>query len=214
MHVIAENWPYLTKAALETIWLSVVSIAISVTLGTPIGVLSAFGVKPVVVLNQIGVLLVRGIPVLVVLYFMFFSLPLIKLYIDAYSTAVISLSLYFTFFVSEVVRGAVAAVPRGQIEAGKSIGLSFWERALLIVLPIASRAALPPLINVSITVVKATAYASVISAWELASASSEVAQRTVAPFQVYGFALFLYFLICFALTRLASVAENKLAFKH
>jgi len=48
----------------------------------------------------------------------------------------------------------------------------------------------------------------------LASASSEVAQRTVAPFQVYGFALFLYFLICFALTRLASVAENRLAFKH
>ena len=214
MHIILENWPYLTKAALETVWLSAVSIAISLVLGTPIGVLAAFDVKPVVVLNQIGVLLVRGIPVLVIIYFTFFSLPLIGFYIDAYSTAVIALSLYFTFFVSEVVRGPVAAVPRGQIDAGKSIGLSFWKRTRLIVLPIASRAALPPLINVSITVVKATAYASVISAWELASASNEVAQRTVAPFQVYGFALFLYFLICFALTRLAGVAENRLSFKH
>src|SRR5579875_3691873 len=139
MHVIADNWPYLTRAALGTLWLSAVSIAVSVALGTPI-----------------GVLLVRGIPVLVVLYFTFFSLPLIGLYIDAYSTAVIALSLYFTFFVSEVVRGTVASVPRGQIDAAKSIGLSFWSRARLIVLPIASRAALPPLINVSITIVKST----------------------------------------------------------
>jgi polar amino acid transport system permease protein len=62
--------------------------------------------------------------------------------------------------------------------------------------------------------VKATAYATVISAWELATASNEVAQRTVAPFQIYGVALFLYFVICFALTRLAGIAETRLAFKH
>jgi His/Glu/Gln/Arg/opine family amino acid ABC transporter permease subunit len=214
MNLIVENFPYLAKAALETVWLSAVSIAISIALGTPIGVLAAFGVRPIIVLNQIGVLLVRGIPVLVIIYFTFFSLPLIKVFIDPYSTAVIALSGYFTFFVSEIVRGTVASVPRGQIDAGKSIGLSFWRRARLIVLPIASRAALPPLINVCITVVKATSYATVISAWELATASNEVAQRTVAPFQIYGVALFLYFVICFALTRLAGLAEARLAFKH
>jgi polar amino acid transport system permease protein len=214
MHVIAENWPYLVRAALETVWLSAVSIAISLLLGTPIGVLSAFGVRAVAVLNQAGVLLVRGIPVLVALYFTFFSLPLLGIYIDAYSTAVIALSLYFTFFVSEIVRGTVTSVPRGQIDAGKSIGLSFWARARLVILPIASRAALPPLINVAITVVKATSYASVISAWELASASNEVAQRTVAPFQIYGLTLFLYFVICFALTSMARRVEARLAFRH
>lgn len=214
MNIIIENFPYLAKAAFGTVWLSAVSIAISVAIGTPIGMLAAFRVRPVMALNQMGVLLVRGIPVLVILYFTYFSLPLIKVFIDPYSTAVIALSAYFTFFVSEIVRGTVASVPRGQIDAGKSLGLSFWRRARLIVLPFASRAALPPLINVAITVVKATSYATVISAWELATASNEVAQRTVAPFQIYGVALFLYFVICFALTRLAGIAERRLAFKH
>lgn len=214
MHVIADNWQYLVRGAVQTVWLSAVSIAISVVLGTIVGTLAAFRVRPVVILNQIGVLLVRGIPVLVVLYFTFFSLPLLKIYIDPYSTAVIALSAYFTFFVSEIVRGTVASVPRGQVDAGKSIGLGFWSRARLIVLPIASRAALPPLINVSITIVKATSYASVISAWELASAASEVAQRTVAPFQIYGLALAIYFVICFALTSLARRAEARLQFRY
>lgn len=214
MHVIADNWQYLVRAGVQTVWLSAVSIAISMVCGTFIGVLAGFRVRAVVIFNQIGVLLVRGIPVLVVIYFLFFSLPLLRVYIDAYSTAVLALSAYFTFFVSEIVRGTVASVPRGQVDAGKSIGLGFWARARLIILPFASRAALPPLINVCITVIKATSYASVISAWELATASTEVAQRTVAPFQVYGFALLIYFVICFALTRLAARAEARLAFKY
>ncbi|MGH7685040.1 MAG: ABC transporter permease subunit, partial [Vulcanimicrobiaceae bacterium] len=75
MNLIVENFPYLAKAALETVWLSAVSIAISVAIGTPIGVLAAFRVRPVMILNQIGVLLVRWIPVLVIIYFTFFTLP-------------------------------------------------------------------------------------------------------------------------------------------
>lgn len=214
MHIIAENWLYLLRAAENTIWLSAISITISLALGTLIGVLAAFRIFPFGLLNQAGVFLVRGIPVLVVLYFIYFSLPLLRIYIDPYPTAIIGLSLYFTFFVSEVIRGTVLSVPRGQIDAAKSIGLSFWRRVRLVILPIASRAAIPPLINLAIILVKGTSYASVISVWELTTASSEVAQRTIAPFQVYGFALFLYFVICFALTSLARYAENRLRFQH
>lgn len=214
MNVIIDNAPYMLKAAENTLWLSAASIAISLLFGTIIGVLAAFRFWPVVVLNQVGVFSVRGIPVLVVLYFIYFSLPLIHIDADPYSTAVIGLSLYFTFFVSEVVRGAVVAIPRGQIDAGKSIGLSFWARVRLVILPIASRAAIPPLINIAIILIKGTSYASVISAWELTTASTEVAQRTIAPFQIYGFALFIYFVICFALTSLARFAERRLQFQH
>lgn len=214
MNIIIDNAPYLLKAAGNTLWLSAVSLGISLVFGTIIGVLAAFRFWPIVILNQIGVYSVRGIPLLVVLYFIYFSLPLIHVDIDPYSTAVIGLSIYFTFFISEVVRGAVVAIPRGQIDAGKSIGLSFWARVRLVILPIASRTAIPPLINVAIILIKGTSYASVISAWELTTASTEVAQRTIAPFQVYGFALFLYFVICFGLTTLARSAERRLGFQH
>jgi polar amino acid transport system permease protein len=214
VNVISENWIYLLRAAENTVWLSAISIAISLVLGTLIGVLASFRVFPFALINQIGVVLVRGIPLLVILYFVYFSLPLLKVFIDPYPTAIIGLSLYFTFFVSEVVRGTVLSVPRGQIDAARSIGLSFWRRVRLVILPIASRAAIPPLINLAIILVKGTSYASVISVWELTTASSEVAQRTIAPFQVYGFALLIYFVICFGLTSLARYAEARLSFQH
>ena len=213
MHAITDNLPYLLRAAVNTLWLSAVSIAISVTLGTLIGVAAAFRVRVVAILNQLCVIVVRGVPLLVILYGMYYGLPSLGWRIDADGTAIVGLSLYFTFFVSEVVRGAVLAVPREQVNAAKSIGLSFWQRVWLVILPQASRSALPPLINLGVILVKGTSYASVISVWELASASTEIAQQTIAPFQVYGFSLLLYFVICFLLTQAGRSAEAKLHYK-
>src|SRR5579872_7513514 len=121
MEVVVQNAAYLLKAALNTVWLSLTSMAVSLALGTLIGVLTAYRVKVVVVLNAVGVTIVRGVPLLVALYFSYYTLPLLHLNVDAYSTAVIGLSMYFTFFVSEVIRGAVESIPRGQIDAAKAI---------------------------------------------------------------------------------------------
>ncbi|HVA37016.1 MAG TPA: amino acid ABC transporter permease [Candidatus Dormibacteraeota bacterium] len=211
MHVIADNWPYLLRAAVNTLWMAAVSIAVSTVAGMLFGIGCAVGVRVVRVVNAVAVWIVRGVPLLVVLFVVYYSLPAD---LSPYVAAIVALSFYFTFFVSEVVRGAIQAIPRGQVEAAKSVGLSFWQRMRLVILPQAVRAAVPPLMNLWVILVKGTAYASVISAWELTTASTEVAQRTVAPFPVYGFAMLVYFFICFALTRIGRAAEARLRYQH
>ncbi|MGH7706349.1 MAG: amino acid ABC transporter permease [Vulcanimicrobiaceae bacterium] len=211
MHVIIDNWAYLARAAVNTLWISVVCIAISTVFGAFFGVAAAYHIRVLDQINRACVWVVRGVPLLVVLFAGYFSMPPS---VSPYVTAVATLSAYFTFFISEVVRGTVAAVPRGQLEAAKSVGLSFWKRVWLVVLPQALRTALPPVINVWVVLVKGTAYASVISVWELTTASSEVAQRTVEPFQVYGFTILIYFIICFPMTQLGRIAEARFHFKH
>lgn len=214
MHVIAENWLYLARAAVNSASLAVLCIVVSTTLGVFIGVASSLRWRLIEGLTFLFVVIVRGVPLLVVLFTIYYSLPTFGWYIDPYPAAVIGLSFYFTFFISEVVRGAINAIPRGQVEAAKSLGLSFWKRACYVILPQALRAALPPIINLWVILVKGTSYASVISVWELTLASREVAQRTVAPFQIFGLAMLIYFVICFLLTRLGSYAEARFYYKH
>ncbi len=207
MHVIAANWQYLLRASVNTLWLAVSGILISTALGTLVGVGCAVGVRAARYLNMVGVGIVRGVPLIVMLFLMYYSLPAD---ISPYLAALVALSFYFTFFISEVIRGAILAIPLGQMEAAKSIGLTFWKRMWLVILPQAFRSAIPPLMNLWIVLIKGTTYASVIGVWELMTASTEVSQRTDAPFQVYGFDLVMFFVICYALTRIGRVAEARL----
>src|SRR5579872_2423740 len=190
---------YLLRASLNTLALSLISIGISTLLGVLIGVVCAFRVPIIPILNAIFVGFVRGVPLLVVIFAIYYSAPAFGIDIDPFAAAVTGLSFYFTFFVSEIVRGAVGAVPRGQFDAAYSLGLTFWQRARLVILPQALRSALPPMINTWLILVKGSAFASVIGVWELTTASTELAQRTVAPFQVYGASMLIYFAICFTL---------------
>lgn len=204
---------YLLRASLSTLALSLISISVSTVLGVLIGVACAFRVPIIPVFNTICVGFVRGVPLLVVIFAIYYSAPAFGFDIDPFAAAVVGLSFYFTFFASEIIRGAIAGVPRGQFDAANSIGLSFWQRARLVILPQALRSALPPMINTWLILVKGSAFASVIGVWELTTASTELAQRTVAPFQVYGASMMIYFAICFALARCGSFAEKRLRFQ-
>lgn len=212
MDTIYHNLPYLLQAALQTALLSVVTIATSTILGVILGVLAVIGGKLMRAALTTLSFVVRGIPLLVLLFLIYFALPGFGIYMPNLWVAGIVLTFYFAFFAAEIVRGAILAVPSVQNQSAKALGLGRVKRLRFVILPQALRTAIAPLMNIWVILVKGTSYASVISVWELTLASKEVVERTLAPFEIFSVTMVLYFLICYTLTRVGHRVERSLKF--
>jgi polar amino acid transport system permease protein len=117
-------------------------------------------------------------------------------------------------FVSEIVRGAVAAIPRSATDAARSLGMPPALALRRVVLPLAARAALPPLVNRAVMAIKSTSLASAVGLWELSLAGREIIQRDLAPFQVFGLIALLYFCLCMLVARAGRRLEARFAYEH
>ena len=121
-----------------------------------------------------------------------------------------ALTLYTSAYLTEIWRGCVAAIPKGQWEAGQSLALSFREQLQHVVLPQAVKIALPPTVGFLVQVVKGTALASVIGFIELTKAGTMITNATFKPFVVYSCVALLYFALCFPISLYAKVLERKI----
>jgi polar amino acid transport system permease protein len=158
--------------------------------------------------------LFQGTPLLMQLFLSYFGLALFGVNTSPWVAASIALTLYTSAFLTEIWRGCVEAIPRGQWEAARSLAMSFGEQLRHVILPQAMRIAIPPTVGFLVQVVKGTALASVIGFVELTKAGSMITNATFRPFVVYSCVALLYFALCYPISLWARGLENRLHASH
>ncbi|MGT2715729.1 amino acid ABC transporter permease [Streptococcus respiraculi] len=154
--------------------------------------------------------LIRGTPLLVQLYVIFYGLPSLGLVLDAFPSAVFVFSVNTGAYAAETIRASIESVPKGQLEAGYCVGMTFSQTMRRIVLPQAFRVAFPPLSNSLISLVKDTSLAANITVLEMFMATQQIAARTYEPFALYCEVGLIYLLFSTVLTKLQAYGEKKL----
>ena len=152
--------------------------------------------------------IILGVPILVLLFIVFFVLPEAGVVIDPLPAGLVTLMLYYSPYLAEVIRGALDAVPAGQIEAARTVGMSRIRIAQRIVAPQAIGLMLPPMAGLFIGLTKDTAILSVISVAELTFQAKQVISRTYAPFEIYVLVAAGYWILTFVLESVLRRAET------
>ncbi|CAN5526402.1 amino acid ABC transporter permease [soil metagenome] len=153
--------------------------------------------------------LFQGTPLLMQLFLAYFGIALFGVNVSAWTAASVALTLYTSAFLTEIWRGCVASIPKGQWEASGSLALSFGEQLRYIVLPQAVKIATAPTVGFLVQVVKGTALASVIGFVELTKAGSMISNATFRPFAVFACIALLYFALCYPISLFAKHLERK-----
>lgn len=160
-------------------------------------------------LVQIYVEVFQGTPLLMQLFLTFFGLSLIGIDVDAWSAAILSLTLFSSAYLHDIWRSCIEALPKGQWEACRTLGLTYLQSMRYVIVPQAIKMAIAPTVGFSVQIVKGTALASIIGFVELTKAGTMLNNATFEPFKVFGLVALLYFIICFPLSILARYLENK-----
>lgn len=194
-----------------TIPLTLISFVLGLSLGFVVALLRLYGpgfLKPVV---RFYVWLIRGTPLLVQLFLIFYALPSAGITIDAFPAAVIGFTVNIGAYTSEVIRATLLAVPKSQWEAAHSISMTWAQSLRRIILPQAARIAVPPLSNTFISLVKDTSLASVITVPEMFLSAQQIAAVTYEPLILYSEAAVIYLFFSSVLSHLQNKLEQKLA---
>jgi polar amino acid transport system permease protein len=152
--------------------------------------------------------LFQGTPLLMQLFLAYFGLALLGLDVPAWAAACLALTLYSSAFLTEIWRGCVEAVPRGQWDAADSLALDLRQTLLHVIAPQALRIAIPPTVGFAVQVIKGTALASVLGFIELTKAGTMISNATFRPFTVYACVALLYFALCFPVSAWARRLER------
>ncbi len=155
--------------------------------------------------------LFQSTPLLMQLFLVYFGLPLVGIEVSAWLAAAVCLTGYASAFLTGIWRGAVDAIPIGQWDGSASLGLHFLGQIRLVILPQATRMAIPPTVGFLVQLVKSTALASIVGYYELTRTAQILTNATFQPFIVFGLVAILYFMICYPLTSLSRVLERRLA---
>ncbi|MEZ7214681.1 amino acid ABC transporter permease [Klebsiella spallanzanii] len=193
-----------------TIPITLISFSLGLLLGFIVALIRLYGPALLKSLVRFYVWIIRGTPLLVQLFLIFYALPSVGITLDAFPAAVIGFTLNVGAFTSEVIRATLLSVAKGQWEAAHSIGMSWAQSLRYIILPQAARVAVPPLSNTFISLVKDTSLASVITVPELFLAAQRIAAVTYQPLILYTEAAILYLLISSVLSYLQSRLEIRL----
>ena len=154
--------------------------------------------------------LFQGTPLLMQLFLAYFGLSLMGVEVSAWVAAAAALTLYTSAFLTEIWRGCVNAIPKGQWEASSSLALNLGEQLRYVIGPQALKIALPPTVGFLVQVIKGTALASVIGFIELTKAGTMITNATFKPFTVYACVALLYFMLCWPISAWSHTLERKL----
>lgn len=201
---------FLILAARWTVVLALGSALFGGLLGFFVAVARIVPFKPLNWLALLYVNLIQGTPLLGQLFVLFFGLPLILgVQVDAWTAALLALSIYASAFLAEIWRGSLQSVPRRQWEAGAALGLTYAQRFRKVILPQALRISIAPTIGFLVQLVKNTSLAALIGFVELTRAAQIITAATFSPLQTYLMAAAVYFVICFALSLLGQRLERR-----
>jgi polar amino acid transport system permease protein len=158
--------------------------------------------------------LFQGTPLLMQLFLAFFGLGLFGIDVPAWLAAGVALTLWTAAFLTEIWRGCVESIARGQWEASASLAMGYVQQMRHVILPQALRVAVPPTVGFLVQVIKGTAVTSIIGFIELSKAGTEVTNATFEPFTVYGIVALIYFAMCWPLSKASRSLERRLNVAH
>lgn len=207
---VIQLLPLLLKGFGITLLLAAVAIGLGAVFGTLLGSLYAWGGRVVRAVLFMLVTIVRGVPLVVQVFAVFFMLPAYGIKFSAVSSAGIALTLFASFTIMEIVRGGIEAVPKAQMQAALSLGFSYREVMRTIVLPQALRSMMPSLVNQGVFMVKATSVVSLFGVTEFMYVSKEQIERTLMGFEIMAFVWIAYTIVCYPLTALGRRFEERL----
>ena len=195
-----------------TLPLTAISFAIGLMIAVVTALVQFANIQGLKQLARFYVWVIRGTPLLVQLFVVFYCLPNVGILIDPFPAAVLVFSINQGAYCSETIRAALESVPAGQMEAGQCVGMSYLQIIRRIILPQAMRTAFPPLSNSLIGLVKDTSLAANITVVEMFMATQRIVARTFESLALYIEVGIIYLLFCTVLTKLQRIGEKKLDF--
>ena len=212
MEVMLQALPFLGKGLAITLQVSALVVLISLLAGVALGVALVYGPAPLRWLVRGYSDVIRGIPILVLIFAIYYGLPALHLNLSSLVAAVTALSMFTTAQVVETTRGALQSIHHGQMEAGKAIGLTFPQRLRWVIFPQALRRFLPPWINSVTDAVKGSALVSLVGVVDLMLAIQQVIGRVYEPLPLYLLGAMIYFAINYSLSSLSRRLEQRFAY--
>jgi polar amino acid transport system permease protein len=207
-----RSLPFLWQGLFVTLEVSALVVFFSLIAGVILGVGIVYGpwwlYWPIRIYSDFF----RGIPLLVLIFFLYYALPFVSINLTNIAAVVLALSAFETAHIIEVVRGAIQSIPRGQNEAAKTIGLTFGKRLLYVIAPQAARRFLPPWINAVVDTVKGSALVSLVGIVDLMLAIQQVIGRTYIPMPLYVLGAVMYFVINYSLSSASRALEARFAY--
>ncbi len=208
--IIVKSIPLLAEGIVVTLQVSAIAAVLGLLLGVICGLGALSRSRPVRWIVTAYVDFIRGTPLLIQIFLVFFALPMVGIRFDEFWAGVIALSLNAAAFVAEVVRGGVGSIEKGQTEAAKAIGMRHSQILVFILLPQAYRQMVPPLTNELISLVKNSSLLSVISVYELTRAGQAIISVHFVPFEIYTLLALYYYALIKALSWLSTQLERRL----
>lgn len=209
----AELWSAIHVEMLQAAWatlrLAAGALALGLVLGMVLALVRLGGSARAARLAGIYIEVFRGTPALVQLFLVYFGLVSIGIRLDSYQAAVIGLGMNAAAYLAEIFRAGIGAVPRGQLEAACSIGMTPWAAMRWVVLPQAVRLVLAPTGNVAISLLKDTSVASLIAAPDLMLRAQDLSSEYFMPFETYVTVGLIYFVLCYPLSLFMRHLERR-----
>lgn len=214
--VIEAFWPMVKAAVLVSVPLAlfsfligmVIAVAVALVRVTPV---RGFGHRLLLFFVRFYISIIRGTPMLVQISVVFYGLPAIGIFIDPIPAAIIGFSLNIGAYASETVRAAIASVPKGQWEAGYTVGMTYMQTFRRIIAPQAFRVAVPPLSNTFIGLFKDTSLASVVTVTEMFRVAQQMANMSYDFLPIYIEAGVIYWCFCWVLFLIQAKVEKRMA---
>lgn len=209
--LVDSFWKILLPGLRMTIPLTIISFTLAMIIAVAVALVQFAHVRVLTQLARFYIWIIRGTPLLVQLFVVFYGLPGVGIIIDPFPAAVIVFSINEGAYCAETMRAALESVPVGQMEAGYCVGMSYMQIMRRIVLPQAFRTAFPPLSNSLIAMVKDTSLAANITVMEMFMATQRIVARTYEPLALYIEVGLIYLMFSTVLTKVQRVGEKRLA---
>lgn len=217
VRIITEYGHLLLRAMGQTLLLALCGLLFACILGLLFGMLSVVKSRVCNIIAQIFVDIVRGVPMIVLAFFVFFGVPYffqnivgVNITLSALTAGTICLALNCGAYMAEIIRAGIQSVDKGQMEAARSLGLPYWRSMHRVVLPQAIRTMIPSIINQFIITLKDTSILSVIGFPELVNSAQNVVANTFKSFETWALVGFMYLVVITILSKIAKVVERRL----
>ena len=207
--VIPQNMDVFIYGALKTLEISAISILLAIPIGIIFGLGRISKNKFILFISSTYVEIIRGVPLLVLLMWIFYVLGQV-FRLGSYWGSVVGLAIFAGAFIAEIVRSGIQGVPKGQMEAARSLGMSHTKAMTHIILPQAFRRILPPLASQFIMLIKDSSLISIIAASELTLDAKNLVATSFRPIEVWTFVALVYFIMTFSLSLIIRYFEKRL----
>lgn len=205
------NLKFLVAGFSDTIQVSLLSMVLAMTLGFLVSLPALSPLPPLRAINRIYVESVRSIPVLVLLLWVYYGMPtLLDVTLNHFWAGVIALTIAESAFMAEVFRGGIQAIERGQHEAAEALGLNYWQKMRLVILPQAFRQILPPLGNQFVYILKMSSLVSVIGLSDLTRRANELVVNEYLPLEIYTFLVIEYLVLILIVSQAVRWLEKRI----